>query len=98
MSYASAVRRSPPPLPPLSPPPNQTNHNGGPYHNDRRPRGHCRADGRAGGPGADNRARNAQNGCGNNNNTGIITGNGEYVLLNKLIYIWYTVVSRRVLS
>ena len=45
-SYASAVRRSPPP-----PPPKQTNHNGRPYHNDRRPRdvnGHGRVDGRAG--------------------------------------------------
>ena len=81
-SYASAVRRSPPPPPP--PPPNQTNHNGRPYHNDRRPRdvnGHGRADGRAGGPGADNRARNAQNGRGNNNNNGLFTGNGEYFAL-----------------
>ena len=80
-SYASAVRRSPLPPPSPPPPPNQTNHNGSPYHNDRRPRdvnGHGRADGRAGGPGADNRARNAQNGRGNNNNNGIITGNGEY--------------------
>ena len=80
-SYASAVRRSPPPPPPPPPPPNQTNHTGRPYHNDRRPRdvnGHGRVDGRAGGPGADNRARNAQNGRGNNNNNGIITGNGEY--------------------
>ena len=67
-SYASAVR-------------NQTNHNGRrSYHNDRRPRdinGHGRVDGRAGDPGADNRARNAQNGRGNNYNNGIITGKGE---------------------
>ena len=52
-----------------------------PHCIDHRPRdvnGHGRVDGRAGGPGADNRARNAQNGRGNNNNNGIITGNGEY--------------------
>ena len=66
-SYASAVRRSPPPPPPPPPPPNQTNQNGRPHHNDRRPHDvncHGRVDGRAGGPGADNRARNAQNGRG----------------------------------
>ena len=74
-SYASAVRRSPPPPPP--PPPKQINHNGRPYHNDRRPRD-ANGYGRAGGPGADNRARNAQNGRGNNNSNGIITGNGEH--------------------
>ena len=75
-TYSAAVRRSPPPRSPI-----QTNHNGRPYHNDRRPRdanGYGRADVRAGGPGTDNRARNAQNGRGNNNSNGIITGNGEY--------------------
>ena len=75
-TYSAAVRRSPPPRSPI-----QTNHNGRPYHNDRRPRdanGYGRADIRAGGPGTDNRARNAQNGRGNNNSNGIITGNGEY--------------------
>ena len=75
-TYSAAVRRSPPPRSPI-----QTNHNGRPYYNDRRPRdanGYGRADVRAGGPGTDNRARNAQNGRGNNNNNGIITGNGEY--------------------
>ena len=75
-TYSAAVRRSPPPRSPI-----QTNHNGRPYHNDRRPRdanGYGRADVRAGGPGTDNRARNAQNGHGNNNSNGIITGNGEY--------------------
>ena len=59
-AYASAVRRSPPP-------PKQTNHNGRPYHNDRRPPD-AHGYGRVGGPGTDNRARNAQNGRGNNNN------------------------------
>ena len=75
-TYSAAVRRSPPPRSPI-----QTNHNGRPYHNDRRPRdanGYGRADVRAGGTGTDNRARNAQNGRGNNNSNGIITGNGEY--------------------
>ena len=75
-TYSAAVRRSPPPGSPI-----QTNHNGRPYHNNRRPcdaNGYGRADVRAGGPGTDNRARNAQNGRGNNNSNGIITGNGEY--------------------
>ena len=80
-TYSSAVRRSPPPRSPI-----QTNHNGRPYHNDCRPRD-ANGDGRAGGPGTDNRARNAQNGRGNNNSNGIITETVNtltYVLLNKL--------------
>ena len=87
-TYASAVRRSPPPPPPhplppppppppRPPPPNQTNYNGRPYYNDRRPRD-ANGYGRAGGPGTDNRVRNAQNGRGNTNSNGISTGNGEY--------------------
>ena len=71
-TYSSAVRRSPPPRSPI-----QANHNGRPYHNDRRPRD-ANGYGRAGGPGTDNRARNAQHGRGNNNSNGIITRNSEY--------------------
>ena len=49
-TYSAAVRRSPPPWSPI-----QTNHNGRPYHNDRRPRD-ANGYGRAGGPSADNQA------------------------------------------
>ena len=59
------------------PPPNQTNYNGRPYHNDHHPRD-ANNHGRGGGPGTDNRAHNAQNSRGNNNSNGIITVNGEY--------------------